>query len=205
MLFIDRLQPRLPKTIRLRELACAGLCSLKEARTHACCTVGGARPLGEGCRPAWARSALATDSSRKGGRDGTPVEQGAGVRSVHTHCTSRFLRVLWRWVWRCTFDAQIRLLGCHARGRLCGHLRTWYPPPHGRPSPTGVSIISRTVACPVRSNTPPHSQPRALRHVTSSHTSRDTPQIRLSRRLTHPHGRAPETSLPPGAAPRCKK
>ena len=50
---------------------------------------------------------------------------------------------------------------------------------------------------------PPHSQPRALRHVTTSHTSQETSQSRLSRRLNafagrgspHPSSCTPPTNL----------
>ena len=67
--------------------------------------------------------------------------------------------------------------------------------------PAAAGLPSALVP-PPRADAPPphHSQPRALRHVTISHTSQETPQSRLSRRLNASAGRGsphPSSCTPP--------
>ena len=52
----------------------------------------------------------------------------------------------------------------------------------------------RGAICLIRSLSP-HSQPRALRHITISHTSQETPQSRASRRLNASRFTTPEVCL----------
>ena len=69
------------------------------------------------------------------------------------------------------------------------------------PCTHGISMcaaLHSAALLPWSPHTLSHSQPRALRHVTTSHTSQETPQVRLSRRLNASTGPDPNSPRPPG-------